>query len=112
MPITISELADLLGAEAVGDTSIRVVAPAEPDVAKADEIALAMNPKFLGLLEKGQAKTALLPQGADWQALGLDAAIFVGRARAALSTAAPIDTQEASPSTSRSVWVISCGSRN
>jgi UDP-3-O-[3-hydroxymyristoyl] glucosamine N-acyltransferase len=44
-----------------------------------------MMPSFAGDLAKGQARAAILWQGADWQALGLQAAIFAPRARYVLA---------------------------
>jgi UDP-3-O-[3-hydroxymyristoyl] glucosamine N-acyltransferase len=83
--IAISELARALGAEAVGEVDLVVRGPAEPAAAGTDQIALAMMPSFAGDLAKGQARAAILWQGADWQALGLQAAIFAPRARYVLA---------------------------
>jgi UDP-3-O-[3-hydroxymyristoyl] glucosamine N-acyltransferase len=83
--IAISELARALGAEAVGEVDLVVRGPAEPAAAETDQIALAMMPSFAGDLAKGRARAAILWQGADWQALGLQAAIFAPRARYVLA---------------------------
>src|SRR5690606_26929806 len=83
--IAISELARALGAEAVGETGLTVRGPAEPAAAAADQIALAMLPAFAGDLAKGRARAAILWQGADWQALGLRAAIYAPRPRYVLA---------------------------
>jgi UDP-3-O-[3-hydroxymyristoyl] glucosamine N-acyltransferase len=83
--IAISELARALGAEAVGEVDLVVRGPAEPAAAGTDQIALAMMPSFAGDLARGQARAAILWQGADWQALGLQAAIFAPRARYVLA---------------------------
>jgi UDP-3-O-[3-hydroxymyristoyl] glucosamine N-acyltransferase len=64
---------------------LQVRGPAEPLSAGPDQIALAMLPAFAGDLEKGRAVAAILWPGADWQALGLRAAIFAPRARYALA---------------------------
>ncbi len=82
---TIAEIAAALGAEAHGATDLTVSGAAEPQSAGPDDLALAMDPKYADGLAAGQARAALLWPGADWQALGLDAAITVGRARMALS---------------------------
>ncbi|HET9068378.1 MAG TPA: UDP-3-O-(3-hydroxymyristoyl)glucosamine N-acyltransferase [Amaricoccus sp.] len=78
---TIDELARALGAEAVGDTGLVVTGAAEPAAASETEIALAMQPAFAGDLGRGRARAAILWPGADWQALGLAAAILAPRAR-------------------------------
>ncbi len=83
--ISISELAQALGAEAFGDGALEVSGAAEPARARPNEIALAMQPVFAGDLAKGRARAAILWPGADWQGLGLAAAIVAPRARYVLS---------------------------
>lgn len=82
---TIEELARALGAEAVGDASLRVRGAAEPAAAGPEDIALAMQPAFAEDLAKGGARAAILWPEADWQALGLKAAILAPRARYVLA---------------------------
>jgi UDP-3-O-[3-hydroxymyristoyl] glucosamine N-acyltransferase len=74
-----------LGAEAVGDLSLRVERAAEPAMARAGDLALAMDPRYADGLAQGQAHAAMLWPGADWQALGLQAAIFAPRGRLAMA---------------------------
>ena len=83
--ISIAELARALDAEAFGDGGLTVSGAAEPASAAPDEIALAMQPAFAGDLARGQARAAILWPGADWQALGLEAAIVAPRARYVLA---------------------------
>ena len=53
MAHTIAEIAAALGAEAVGDLSLRVGRAAEPAMAGAADLALAMDPRYAdGLAEK------------------------------------------------------------
>ncbi|MEL6316900.1 MAG: UDP-3-O-(3-hydroxymyristoyl)glucosamine N-acyltransferase, partial [Pseudomonadota bacterium] len=61
------------------------IGAAHPSAAGPDQIALAMDPKFIEHLPKGAARTALLPPGTDHAALGLAAAIFAPRPRYALA---------------------------
>ncbi|MFT3972546.1 MAG: UDP-3-O-(3-hydroxymyristoyl)glucosamine N-acyltransferase [Amaricoccus sp.] len=82
---TIEELARALGAEAVGNGQLVVTGAAEPAAAGADEVALAMQPAFAEDLRKGRARAAILWPGADWQALGLEAAILAPRPRYVLA---------------------------
>lgn len=82
---TIKQIASELGAEAVGDTALQVVSVAEPANAQADQLALAMEPSYAEPLQAGNAQAAILWEGADWQALGLKAAIFAPRSRYVLS---------------------------
>ena len=81
---TVEEIARALGAAAEGELSLRVTGVAEPADAGPDDLALAMDAKYAGGLSRGQARAAVLWAGADWRALGLQAAIFVGRPRLAM----------------------------
>jgi UDP-3-O-[3-hydroxymyristoyl] glucosamine N-acyltransferase len=85
MSYSIAEIARALDARAAGDTGLRVKGAAEPAMAGPDDLALAMAPKYAEGLSDGQARAAILWDGADWQALGLKAAIFVARPRLAMS---------------------------
>lgn len=85
--VTIGELARAMEAEAVGDTALTVRGVSEPAQAGPDQLALAMDPKYAAGLARGQARAAVLWPGADWQAMGLQAAIFVNRARLAMAGA-------------------------
>ncbi|WJY20775.1 UDP-3-O-(3-hydroxymyristoyl)glucosamine N-acyltransferase [Fontisubflavum oceani] len=85
MSHTIKEIAAALGAEAFGAVDLEVTSLAEPTVAGADQLALAMSEKFIDGLAEGQARAAVLSAGTDWQALGLQAAILVSRPRYALA---------------------------
>ena len=83
--ITVADLARALDAEAVGETTLRIAGVAEPSVAGPDQVALAMQPEFAAGLAEGRAGAAILWQGADWQSLGLRAAIFAPRPRYVLA---------------------------
>jgi UDP-3-O-[3-hydroxymyristoyl] glucosamine N-acyltransferase len=85
MTHTIGEIAQALGAEAVGDLTIPVSGASEPQTAGPGDLALAMDPKYAGGLAQGRALAAVVWPGADWQALGLKAAIFAPRSRLAMS---------------------------
>ena len=85
MRYTIQQIATSLGATAVGDTSLMITKLAEPAQAGADDLALAMNPKYAAALAQGAAQAAMLWTDADWQGLGLKAAILPDRPRFAMS---------------------------
>lgn len=85
MAYTVKEIAAALGAEAFGAVDLRVQAVAEPGTAGPDDLALAMSPKYAESLPQGRARAAMLWAGADWQAMGLEAAIVAPRPRYALS---------------------------
>jgi len=85
MPHSIAEIAAALGAEAAGDLSLQIHGASEPASAGPDALALAMDPKYAAGLAQGQARAAMLWPGADWQAMGLQAAIFAPRGRLAMS---------------------------
>ncbi len=81
MSFTIAEIAQALGAEAVGDLSLRIERPAEPASARQNDLALAMDKAFGEGIAQGKARAAVIWPGADWQKLGLRAAIFSPRSR-------------------------------
>ena len=85
MQFTIAELAKALEAEAVGDTSLTIHALREPADAGPGELAMASNRKYAEALANGAAEAAMLWAEADWQALGLKAAILPVRPRYAMS---------------------------
>ncbi len=85
MTHTVREIAAALGMRVEGDAERRVRRPAHPAEAGPEDIALAMDGRHEGLLAAGRARVALLREGADWRALGLDAAIFAARPRWALA---------------------------
>ncbi|MDR5651815.1 UDP-3-O-(3-hydroxymyristoyl)glucosamine N-acyltransferase [Ruixingdingia sedimenti] len=85
MAYSIREIAAALGAQAEGALDLRVARVSEPASAGPDALALAMDPKYADGLAKGQARAALVWPGADWRALGLEAAIVVPRPRLAMA---------------------------
>jgi UDP-3-O-[3-hydroxymyristoyl] glucosamine N-acyltransferase len=85
MTHTVQEIATALGAEAVGNLGLRIERAAEPAMAGPHDLALAMDPKYADGIALGRAAVALLWQGADWQGLGLKAAIFAPRSRYAMA---------------------------
>ncbi|MBD3663276.1 UDP-3-O-(3-hydroxymyristoyl)glucosamine N-acyltransferase [Sulfitobacter aestuariivivens] len=86
MAYTIAELGKALGVPAVGDTAMRITRLSEPASAGPDDLALAMTPKFAQAIPEGDARAALLWAEADWQALGLRAALMPERPRYAMSS--------------------------
>ncbi|MFL4471140.1 UDP-3-O-(3-hydroxymyristoyl)glucosamine N-acyltransferase [Tateyamaria armeniaca] len=85
MRYTVAEIAAAIGAEAVGDTTLVISALAEPASAQSGDLAMASTAKYAEALSAGDAKAAMLWAGADWQALGLRAAILPQRPRYAMS---------------------------
>lgn len=85
MGYTVQQIAVALGAEALGATDILITGANEPALAGASDLALAMSPKYADGLAEGQARAAMLWPGADYTALGLDAAIIPSRPRFAMS---------------------------
>ncbi|MGR3615590.1 MAG: UDP-3-O-(3-hydroxymyristoyl)glucosamine N-acyltransferase [Paracoccaceae bacterium] len=85
MRFTVEEIAQSLGAKAAGDLSISVTGANEPGLAGPEDLAMAMAPKYAETLSDGGARVAILWEGADWEALGLEAAIFAPRPRMAMS---------------------------
>ena len=85
MAYTIEQIATALGARAFGDGDIVITGAAEPADAGPDELALAMKPDYAEMLSQGHARAAMLWDGADWQAMGLEAAIVAPRPRFAMA---------------------------
>ncbi|APG47028.1 UDP-3-O-(3-hydroxymyristoyl)glucosamine N-acyltransferase [Phaeobacter porticola] len=81
---TVREIAVSLKAEAAGDLDLTVQRAAEPQDAGPDDLAMAMASKYAESLDQGDARVALVWEGADWQAMGLKAAIFAPRPRLAM----------------------------
>ena len=85
MAYTIDQIAAALGAEAFGAVDLQIEGVAEPLDALSNDLALAMKPEYADNLAQGSARAAMLWDGADWQALGLEAAIIAPRPRYVMS---------------------------
>ena len=85
MAFTIAQIAQALGARAVGDETLKITHASEPSTASETAIALATNETYAGAIGKGQAKAAVLWDGADWESYGLKAAVYVERPRYAMA---------------------------
>lgn len=85
MSYTISQIAEELGARFEGDGALVISGASEPQTATPQSLAIAMDPKYGAGLAQGTAQAAILWDGADWAQMGLKAAIFVPRARYAMS---------------------------
>jgi len=85
MSYTVKQIADALGAQVLGASDIMIDRVAEPASAGPNDLALAMGEKYAADLSQGHAKAAMLWDGADWEALGLKAAIIAPRPRFAMS---------------------------
>jgi len=85
MSHTIADLAKALGLRAEGALELTITHAAEPAQAGPNALAMAMDPKYAAGLAQGQAQAAILWDGADWQAMGLKAAIFAPRPRWAMA---------------------------
>ncbi len=81
----IDALAQAIGARVEGRGDLTITHAAEPATAAPDALAIAMDPKFAAALSQGSARAALVWEGADWRALGLEAAIIAVRPRYALA---------------------------
>ncbi len=81
----LSDIAAALAARLEGDGTIPISGAAEPADAGPGDLALAMGPAYAERLPEGRARAAILWEGADWRALGLEAALFVQRPRLAMA---------------------------
>ena len=85
MALTIATIAQAIGAAFEGDGALLIDGAAEPASAGPHQLALATNAKYADGLKLGKSQAALLWPGADWQALGLKAAIMAPRGRLAMA---------------------------
>ena len=81
----LSDIARALDARLEGRGDLTIRRAAEPADADAEALALAMKPEYAEGLARGRARAAVLWEGADWRALGLEAALFVPRPRFAMA---------------------------
>lgn len=81
----VRDIAKAIGARLEGDGDVAVRRPASPDNAGPNDLALAMDPRYVDALRASGCAAAVLSNGTDWQALGLKAAIFVERPRYAMA---------------------------
>ncbi|MDD2868981.1 UDP-3-O-(3-hydroxymyristoyl)glucosamine N-acyltransferase [Neomegalonema sp.] len=85
MDVSLAELAAALDARLEGDGALRVNRAAHPsDAAAPTDLALAMA-EDLEKLVRPPARAAVLREGADWKALGLEGAILVRRPKSAMA---------------------------
>lgn len=82
---SIDQIGAALSLTVVGDGSLIVNRVAEPSEATPDALALAMSKEYASGLCQGAALAAILWEGADWQNMGLKAALLAKRPRHALS---------------------------
>jgi len=82
---TIAEIAEAIGAETLGDHTITISSAAEPQDAGPDDLAMATSQAYADKLTEGRARAAVVWEGADWQSLGLEAAIVPKRPRYAMA---------------------------
>ncbi|MDB2407053.1 UDP-3-O-(3-hydroxymyristoyl)glucosamine N-acyltransferase [Jannaschia sp.] len=82
---TLQDIANALGRPLLGDGTRTLSHAAEPGAAGPDDLALAMSPRYGDALKDGAARAAILWEGADWEALGLEGAVTVPRARLAMA---------------------------
>ncbi|MEM6889175.1 MAG: UDP-3-O-(3-hydroxymyristoyl)glucosamine N-acyltransferase [Pseudomonadota bacterium] len=87
---SIEEIARAMDADAFGDLSLRIRSAAEPQSAGQEDLAVASSQAYADRLAGGKARAALLWEGADWQSLGLEAAIVPRRPRYALASLTPL----------------------
>jgi len=85
MAQSVQDIAAALGAKAFGAVDLLVSGLSEPAHAGPDDLALAMSPAYGEALQLGKARAAVVWAGADWEALGLEAAIEAPRARLAMA---------------------------
>jgi UDP-3-O-[3-hydroxymyristoyl] glucosamine N-acyltransferase len=87
---TVGDIAKAMQADVFGDADLRILYAAEPQIAGPSDLAVATSASYADKLRDGAARAALLWEGADWQALGLEAAIIPRRPRFAMAQLTPL----------------------
>ncbi len=82
---SLTQIATAVSGTLVGASGISVSGVAEPSGAGPHDLAVALSQVYAAELAGGRAQVALLWSDADWQALGLRAAILVPRGRLAMA---------------------------
>ncbi|MEM7489297.1 MAG: UDP-3-O-(3-hydroxymyristoyl)glucosamine N-acyltransferase [Pseudomonadota bacterium] len=82
---TLQQIADTLGRPVDGDGARTFRRAAEPSAAGPDDLALAMSPRWGAALGEGDARVAILWEGADYREFGLAGAVTVPKARLAMA---------------------------
>ncbi|MEP3298220.1 MAG: UDP-3-O-(3-hydroxymyristoyl)glucosamine N-acyltransferase [Pseudoruegeria sp.] len=85
MTFTIADIAIALNARVDGNAALIITGAAEPAEATAADIAMAMSREYAQGLQQGNARAAILYEGASREEYGLEAAVFVPRPRYAMS---------------------------
>lgn len=85
MRIPLSTVAEALSARLDGNPDIEITGAAEPARCGADQLALAMSPRYADGLSQGAARAAILHDGAHRADYGLEAALYVTRPRLAMA---------------------------
>jgi UDP-3-O-[3-hydroxymyristoyl] glucosamine N-acyltransferase len=85
MTHTLQQIADALGLTVEGNGTLEITGVAEPQSAGARELAMASTPAYAARLSQGAARAGFLWEGADWRALGLEAALLPQRPRYAMA---------------------------
>lgn len=82
---SVAEIAQAIGADAYGDVGLKILSVAEPQEATQYDLAMASTASYAESLSAGSARAALLWEGADWESLGVEAAIIPRRPRFAMA---------------------------
>ena len=85
MGTRIKDLSAALGLPFAGDGTLEIRTPTRPADAGPSDLAVAMTPTYAEEVAASDARAAILWDGADWESLGLEAAIFTGRPRFAMA---------------------------
>lgn len=83
--LTLGDIARATGLELVGDSTMPIARPAEPQAAEAGDLALAMNERYRDALIASPVRAAVVWNGADIAELGLEGALYAPKARVALA---------------------------
>ena len=84
--ISLAEIAEALSCKFQGNGNLVFSSPSEPKTAKKDQLALAIDPKYMEQLVDTKAKAAIIGKEIDWQAKGLEGVIIAGNSKIVLAT--------------------------
>ena len=84
--ISLAEIAKALSCKFQGNGNLVISSPSEPKTAKENQLALAIDPKYMEQLIDTKAKAAIIGKEIDWHARGLEGVILAENSKIVLAT--------------------------
>ena len=83
--ISLAEIAEALDCKFYGNGNIICSSLSEPETAKPDQLALAIEPKYMEQLFNTKAKVAIIGKNIDWHSRGLEGVIVARNSKLVLA---------------------------